>query len=246
MPLLDHFRPPLLNTTSWEGFYGGWPMAIVQELNKVLPDEFTAEPRVHMGPYFEIDVCAFEPDASYPAAGGDSENSGGIATATYSPPKATLATDVDFGDQYAYEVLIFDESRGRQLVAAIELVSPANKDRPKNREVFVTKCAAMLQNNICVSIVDLVSIRQFNLYCDLLQRIERTDPVFVPEPPSIYAVTCRTCKVNERPRFESWAFPLQIGQRLPTLPIWLTDILPIPLNLDASYDATCKALRIRS
>jgi len=104
----------------------------------------------------------------------------------------------------------------------------------------------MLQKNISVSIVDLVTIRQFNLYCDLLQRIERTYPVFEPEPPSIYAVTCRTCKVNERPRFESWAFPLQIGQRLPTLPIWLTDILPIPLNLDASYDATCKALHIRS
>ena len=69
--------------------------------------------------------------------------------------------------------------------------------------------------------------------------------VFAPEPPSIYAVTCRTCKVNERPRFESWAFPLQIGQPLSMLPIWLTDILPIPLNLDASYDATCKALRFR-
>jgi len=82
-----------------------------------------------------------------------------------------LATDVDFGDQYACEVLIFDESGCRQLVAAIELVSPANKDRPKNREVFVTKCAAMLQNNISVSIVDLVTIRHFNLYCDLLQRI---------------------------------------------------------------------------
>ena len=70
-------------------------MTIVQELNKVLPDEFTAEPRVHMGPYFEIDVCAFEPDASYPAAGGDSKNSGNVATEIYAPPKATLDAPVN-------------------------------------------------------------------------------------------------------------------------------------------------------
>ena len=26
MPLLDHFRPPIFNKGSWEGFHGGWPM----------------------------------------------------------------------------------------------------------------------------------------------------------------------------------------------------------------------------
>jgi hypothetical protein len=29
MPLRDHFRPPLDDLTSWEGFHGGWPMMIV-------------------------------------------------------------------------------------------------------------------------------------------------------------------------------------------------------------------------
>ena len=37
-------------------------MTMVQELSKILPDEFTAEPRVHLGTYFEIDVCAYEGD----------------------------------------------------------------------------------------------------------------------------------------------------------------------------------------
>jgi hypothetical protein len=26
MPLRDHFRPPVWNEASWEGFHGGWPM----------------------------------------------------------------------------------------------------------------------------------------------------------------------------------------------------------------------------
>lgn len=47
MPLLDHFRPPVLNRGSWEGFHGGWPMMLVMDLGKSLPEQYTAEPRVH-------------------------------------------------------------------------------------------------------------------------------------------------------------------------------------------------------
>ena len=49
MPLRDHFRPPLDLITSWEGFHGGWPMVIVQQLRKQLPPGYVAEPRVHSG-----------------------------------------------------------------------------------------------------------------------------------------------------------------------------------------------------
>ena len=51
--------------------------------------------------------------------------SGAIATATWSPPEPTLVLDADLSEQYDYEVLIYDESRGRTLVAAVEIVSPA-------------------------------------------------------------------------------------------------------------------------
>ena len=47
MPLRDHFRPPLDDLTSWEGFHGGWPMVIVQQLGKKLPARYVAAPRVH-------------------------------------------------------------------------------------------------------------------------------------------------------------------------------------------------------
>jgi hypothetical protein len=35
-------------------------------------------------------------------------------------------------------------------VAAIEIVSPANKDRPEHRRKFVAKCAALLQQGVSV------------------------------------------------------------------------------------------------
>jgi hypothetical protein len=245
MPLRDHFRPPVWTQSSWEGFHGGWPMTMVQQLSRELPPEFTAEPRVHLGSFFEIDVCAYEQEEQGAVARLAPSDSGGVATATWAPPEPTLAVDTDLSEQYEYEVLVYDQSRGRRLVAAVELVSPANKDRPENRRAFVAKCAALLQKHVCVSMVDLVTTRQFNLYADLLELIGQRDPAFGPTPPPIYAATCRGRKVGQRPRLEIWAYPLVVGRTLPTLPLWLHDDLAVSLDLEASYEETCRALRIR-
>src|SRR5689334_22895335 len=81
-------------------------------------------------------------------------------------PRVHLGTliEIDVGappDEYEYEVRIFGVERQRQLVAAIEFVSPANKDRPQSRDSFVAKCAALLRKGVSVSVVDLVTLRRF-------------------------------------------------------------------------------------
>lgn len=121
---------------------------MVQRLVKHLPEDFTAEPRVHLGSYFEIDFCAYEDDE--PKRLSASDDSGGVATAVWTAPAPTATSELELADQYEYEVLVYDQSRGRQLVAAVEIVSPANKDRPENRRAFVAKCAALLQKRVCV------------------------------------------------------------------------------------------------
>jgi hypothetical protein len=219
-------------------------MTMVQQLSRVLPEDFTAEPRVHLGSYFEIDVCAYENDQPETVGWTSAGGSGGVATATWAPSQPTLALEADLPEQYEYEVLVYDQSRGRLLVAAVEIVSPANKDRPENRRAFVARCAALLQKRVCISLVDLVTTRQFNLYTDLLDLIDRSDPAFAAPPPATYAVTCRGRKVGIQPRLETWAYPVVVGQTLPTLPIWLTEDLAVALDLEASYEATCRALRI--
>jgi hypothetical protein len=219
-------------------------MAMVQRLAPLLPDDFTAEPRVYLGSYFEIDVSAYEDDEPKKPWLASPENSGGVATATVPAPQATLTIDADLAEQYEYEVLVYDQSRGRLLVAAVEIVSPANKDRPENRRAFVTKCAALLQQGVCVSIVDLVTTRNFNLYTDLLTLLDRSDPAFTPKPPPVYAITCRCRKIGGVPKLEARAYPLAVGQPLPTLPIWLSDELHVSLELEASYEETCRVLRI--
>ncbi len=171
MPLLDHFRPPIVHKGSWDGFHGGWPMTTVMDLCKLLPEQYAAEPRVHLGKNFEVDVCTFDVEGE--TGSGSRPFGSGAATATWAPPEPTLTLELDPTEIYKYEVLIFDQQRGRELVAAIELVSPANKDLPETRQAFVSKCAALLQKKICVSIVDLVTVKHFNLYCEVLIETER-------------------------------------------------------------------------
>lgn len=95
-------------------------------------------------------------------------------------------------------MLIFDLEKNRRPVAAVEIVSPGNKDCPQSRRAFVAKCAALLQERVRVSIVDLASNLQFNLYTDLLKLNGHKDPSFARHPSATYAVTLRGRKANAK------------------------------------------------
>jgi hypothetical protein len=218
---------------------------MILNLAPQLPKGFAAEPRVHLGSYFEIDVGTFdkEGDRDGPSDPHPVTNSG-AATATLAPPAPTLTLDVDFPEQYAYEVLIFDQTRNRRLVAAVEIVSPANKDRSESRQLFTAKCANLLRKDVCVSLVDLVTARRFNLYTELLALLGQTDPSMSPDPPPIYAATCRKRQAGRKTKLDTWAVPLVVGQALRPLYIWLTETLMVSLDLEATYEQTCRALQI--
>src|SRR5215469_5478268 len=166
MPLRDHFRPPVSKKSSWEGFHGMWPASIVRQLRKQLPPGYVAEPRVHLGTLMEIDVGALESRAG---AHGVATNGSGTTVTAWTASAPVVAVDTAPPDEYEYEVRIFDLERERTLVAAIELVSPANEDRPESRQAFVDKCAALLRKGVAVSLVDLVTIRRFNLHAQLME-----------------------------------------------------------------------------
>ena len=244
MPLRDHFRPPVDDIISWESFHGQWPAMIVVALQRRLPRGYVAVPRVHSGSLIEIDVATFEKDDPASPSQTAGNGNGGVATAVWAPPQPTLAVATDLPKLDDYEVRIYDSKRSRRLVAAIEIVSPANKDRPSHRRAFVAKCAALLQKRVSVTIIDLVSTRNFNLYGDLLELIGQIDPSLDPEPPALYAAACRTAENDDAWSLETWAHTLTLGQPLPTLPLWLANNLAVPLELEECYEETCRVLQI--
>jgi Protein of unknown function (DUF4058) len=155
----------------------------------------------------------------------------------------TLADTTDLPAQDDYEVRVYDEKRHCRLVAAVEIVSPANKDRPDHRRVFVAKCAALLRERVSVVIVDVVTTRTPNLYAELLDLIGQSDPSLKPAPP-LYTAACRMTKRDNDWVLETWAQALGLGQPLPTVPLWLADDLAVPLELDESYEQSCSILNI--
>jgi hypothetical protein len=219
-------------------------MMIVNALGPRLPERYVAEPQVHKGSSIEIDVATYEDDVADSPTAGARDNGGGVATEVWAPPRPTrtIATDLPALDEY--EVRVYDTRAGRRLVAAVEIVSPANKDRPEHRRLFVARCAALLQNHVCVAIVDLVTTRASNLYGDLLELFGQTDPSLADGPPPLYAVACRWVRTADSWLFESWAHPLALGRPLPTLPLWLAENLAVPLELEPSYEETCRILRL--
>src|SRR5438309_1073106 len=192
MPLRDHSRPPLDDRRHWEGFHATWPVMIVALLRRKLPRRYFAKPRVHSGSSTEIVVATIEGEGV--AVSATVEDNGGVATAVWSPPLPTLAVATDLPAQDVYEVLVFDEKRHCRLVAAVEIVSPSNKDRPEHRRAFVAKCAGLLRERVSVVIVDLVTTRTHNLYGELLDLLGQSDPALGPEPPPLYATACRLTK----------------------------------------------------
>lgn len=239
MPLRDHFHSPVDDYSSWEELHGAWPGIIAIRLNTILPREYRGVPRVHLGSAIEVDVAAFENETPVGAIGD------GIKAGTalvWSPAQPTLLLETDVPTPPEYEVRVYDERRGRRLVAVVELVSPRNKDRAESREAFVSKCHALLQEGVCVAIVDPVTERQSNLYAELAERIGADPPAVAAS--SIYAVSCRALSVRRRWRVEAWQHELAIGSALPTLPLWLTESLHVPLELETTYEETCRGLRI--
>lgn len=242
MVLLDHFHPPLKGRRHWHSFHNAWATLIATELNQHLPEGWFAEPNVQFG--IEIDVATLEAPATVPPQLSNQAGPGGVsavpqrAWAPAQPAKTvpfTPATDT-------IEVNIFETSGGLTLIGAIELVSPANKDRPEHRQAFVSKCETYLQQGVGLVIVDIVTERRANLHNELLARLSAVaEPAW---PSELYASAYRVVERAKQPYLDIWQEALRVGQPLPVLPLWLRGNWCLPVVLDETYESTCRGLKI--
>ncbi|MBI3407969.1 MAG: DUF4058 family protein [Planctomycetes bacterium] len=238
MPLLDHFHPPLHGPRRWEGFHHSWAAFIAKQLNETLPPDYFAESEISLGPELEIDVATLE----LPSNGRGTK---GTATAVWSPPRPKLSVNVDFSHLDSVEIRVFQDLGGAELRAAVELVSPANKDREGSRRTFAATCAGYLKHGIGLLIVDTVTSRSANLHEEIFDVLEpkgRHRPW--SSPTNLYTVAYRAVTVRKNPRVEVWPESLSLGKTLPVMPLWLSLDLCVPVRLEESYTAACESLRI--
>jgi hypothetical protein len=239
MPLRDHFQETLSDDWPWDGFHTAWATAIASYLNHgVLPPTYHARPQVKRGSEIEIDVATLR----YGDGPRPTEGAGG--TAVWTPPRPQLSETVDFTDLDVFEVQVFRRRGGSQLRAAVELVSPANKDRPSNRHAFAVKCASYLNRGVSVILIDVVTERSANLHAEVLDVLRLTGVPSWLSPTNLYAVAYRMIRDNGKHQLDAWPEALAVGAPLPTMPLWLDVDLSVPLRLEETYLAAAESLRM--
>ena len=237
MPLLDHFHPPPLPERRWQSFHAYWIPELGGSLNRLLPREYYAEAQINLGGRVEVDIATLERlERAEPTRLPEGGN-GGVATLVdevWAPPAPPMTWPGVFPDEF--EVLVFSESGGAQLVGVIELVSPANKDRPETRRAFASKCASYLHEGVGLIVVDIVTSRLANLHDEMVGLLDLPDRYRFPEGGPLYAVAYRPSRSDPGgDRVDAWPVPLAVGGPLPVLPLGLRNGPILPVDLDATY-----------
>jgi hypothetical protein len=244
MPLLDHFHPPLEGRRHWESFHGLWAAQIAGALNlTLLPPGYFAEVQVHVGSLVEVDVATFEEAGHVPATRRDGDRATAILEApAWAPPMPALVMPALFPDDI--EVQVYSSEGGPTLVAAVELISPGNKDRDETRRAFAAKCAGYLHRGIGLITVDVVTNRRGHLHDELVRLLGYGDEFLFPPGPSLSAVAYRPLRRGETNQTEVWPAPVAVGGALPTLPLAIRRGPCVPLDLDATYMEACQRSRL--
>jgi hypothetical protein len=214
-------------------------MYLSSDLNGPLPEGYFAEANVQFG--IEIDVAGFEEAGRVatpgPAPGNGEPGSGG----GWAPPPPAQTVSMAVLTE-TVEVLLFSSEGGPTLAGAIELVSPANKDRPAHRDAFVSKCLAYVQQGVGLLVVDVVTERAANLHDELLARLGTAGAV--PLHAELYTAAYRPVERDGQTALEIWQEPLAVGRALPTMPLWLRGGLCLPVELEATYERTRREQRV--
>lgn len=237
MPLLDHFHPPLSRSHPWRGFHGAWAAAMARLLNAgVLPPGYYAVPFLDRDGPVEIDVGTLQDLESSNATGESAQPQ------SWQPTEPVLAVTIEWPATDDVCVEVNSDDGDPKLAATVELVSPRIKDRVRSREAFAAKCAEHLRRGCGVVVVDAVTTRRADLQADLFLALG-------VEPQSgvgaISAVSYRAVGRDEEGELQVWPAALEVGALMPTLPLWLSSELAVPLDLEASHSAACHDLRIR-
>jgi hypothetical protein len=252
MPLKDHFHPPLKDRPAFTSVHAMWATQIVSRLNlQVLSNEYVSQAELKLGPSVEIDVATLDTRTVTEKSdrNGAVEDEGGVAVAverkTDTAPSPGLSAPLAVYDPDVFEIRVLYDIEGWKLVAAIELVSEANKDRPEHRRALATKVAGYIQKGISAVVVDIVTNRTANFHAEIAGVMKWPDELGWESATDLSAVSYRTIRRNKQVQLDVWPQSLAVGKELPTLPLWLAADVAVPLELEPTYTEACRSLRVR-
>jgi Protein of unknown function (DUF4058) len=236
MPLHDWTR---VDAVIFHDFHVAWIPEMRKVLNGgLLPEGYYALAEQHAGRAI-ADVLTLhassvdprQPPERWPLPAA----SGGVALAD-APPRTRRRHTVQPEALGRARSLAIRHVSGHRLIALIEIVSPANKDRPSHVETFVTNAASALDLGVHLMVVDLFPPGPYDpseMHGAILRELEPSDvPYDVPadEPATLasYAVG---------PAVEIYVEHVAVGAPLPEMPLFLHPDRYISVPLGPTYQA---------
>lgn len=230
MPLLDHSRPPVGDLLPWSSLLAGWSVRVGDELTTRIPNDFHVEQSVKPAVVSYVDVAATVGRDAVPPWRSD-----------WQPPASVGVSPAFFPDRY--EVRVYREFGGRQLVAVVEFMSPGNKDTETARRAFAARVVSHLHDGVCVAVVDVVAGLRVGVHGEVIRMLRAGDELRPPAE-GLSAVTYRPVIRHGRAEIDLWAFTFAVGDPLPTVPLRLIADHFVPVELERTYAEHCRRRRL--
>jgi hypothetical protein len=209
----------------WSSLHIVWQAQLLDWVQPRLPAGY----RAYLGsvPALTIDVPNGRPDLSVRQWQPDPKEP--VPPAAASPEPDTEAVAVfELDPQTAVHI----DLHGR-LVAAVEIVSPRNKDRPDARERYLGRYLGYVRQGVHLLLVDVLPRPAGFSFADALA----ASLSYPQEPcPVPFAVSYRVGEpVPDGTLLGAWRRPVRVGEPLPTIPLALSVRESIPIDLEHTY-----------
>jgi Protein of unknown function (DUF4058) len=235
MPVHDWTR---VDAGIFHAFHLSWLARLQDALNDgIMPEGYYALAEQHTG--------LMIPDVLTLYGGGPSQNvvplptppaedTGGTAVAD-APPKVRRKHSVEFSTKGRRRSLAIRHVTGHRLVALLEVISPANKDRIASVTVFVNKVVSALEHGVHVLMVDLLPPSRhdpFGMHDAILQQLDAPDQPY--DLPAEEPLTLASYVAG--PVIDMFLEHVAVGAPLPEMPLFFVPKRYVSVPLQRTYD----------
>ena len=237
MPVHDWTR---VEAGIFHAFHLAWIGGIQNALNDHgLPDGYYALAEQHAGRAIpDILALHVQPDSAEPTP--RVSGTGGLAVAE-APPKVRRRQSIEHSLLARRRTLAIRHVSGHQLVALLEIIFPANKDRRTHVEAFAAKAVEALAADVHLLLVDLFPPGPHDpggMHGVIRQMLD--DAAESYELPTGEPMTLASYAAG--PDIEVYLEHLAPGATLVDMPLFLSSERYVPAPLDSTYEAAWRGM----
>ena len=223
-------------------FHTVWIAEIRTALNaNLLPKGYYALAEQHTG-YAVADILTLHANPEEPRPLPPlPPDTGGTAIAE-APPRVRRRQTVEQVSLERRRSLAIRHVSGHRLIALLEIVSPANKDRARHVADFAMKVVDSLNSGVHVLMVDLFPPGPHDpesMHGVIHQRIEQSDRPY--DLPAAEPLTLASYEAAA-PLVEIYLEHLKVGDALPEMPLFLRRDRYVNVPLEATYQAAWRGM----